>query len=219
MWRNFWPELPREEIPLLGITNGVHPRTWLSHNMVDLLDRYFGPRFLEEPTNLDIWDRMDRISDEELFRTHERRRERLVAFVRTCLKKQLIRRGKTDAELETAEDALSPYALTISFARLNSAWKQIRVGDIIQTSVEVNLGGLSPEDVTMELYTGPLSSQGTIDNAKRLEMTAVNSRNGLVEYAVEIKCSNTGRQGYAVRVLPSHPALVHSYLPGFIRWG
>ncbi len=107
-----------------AITNGVHPRTWISHDMIDLLDRYLGPRFQEEPTNAEVWDRIDQVSDEELWRTHERRRERLVAFARTRLRLQLKRRGATEAELAAAEDALSPYALTICFARRFASYKR-----------------------------------------------------------------------------------------------
>ncbi len=124
MWRGLWPGLPESEVPISHITNGVHPRSWISHNMIDLLDRYFGPRFQEQPSSLDIWERLDRVSDEELFRTHERRRERLVAFVRTRLKLQIQRRGGTAAQVEAAEDVLSPYALTISFARRFATYKR-----------------------------------------------------------------------------------------------
>ncbi len=124
MWNGLWPGLPVEEVPIRAITNGVHPRTWISHDMIELLDRYLGPRFQEEPTNPDVWDRIEKISDEELFRTHERRRERLVAFARNRLRLQLKRRGTTEAELATAEDALSPYALTICFARRFASYKR-----------------------------------------------------------------------------------------------
>jgi len=36
-----------------------------------------------------LWERIDKIPDEELWRTHERRRERLVAFARRSLKNKL----------------------------------------------------------------------------------------------------------------------------------
>lgn len=124
MWKNLWPSLPAGEIPIKHITNGVHPRTWLSHDLTDLLDRYFGPRFYDEPTTLEVWDRMDRISNEELWRTHDRRRERLVAFTRDRLRRQLTRRGATEAQIAQADEVLSPYALTISFARRFATYKR-----------------------------------------------------------------------------------------------
>ncbi|MFW5768511.1 MAG: alpha-glucan family phosphorylase [Spirochaetota bacterium] len=124
MWKGIWPGIPENEVPINHITNGVHPRTWLSHDMTDLLDRYFGPRFYDEPTTLEVWDRMDRISNEELWRTHDRRRERLVAFSRERLRTQLIRRGATESQVAQADEVLSPYALTISFARRFATYKR-----------------------------------------------------------------------------------------------
>jgi starch phosphorylase len=124
MWKGLWPGLSVNEVPISSVTNGVHPRTWISNNMLDLLDRYFGPRFYEEPADLDIWDRMDRISDEELWRTHERRRERLVVFARDRIKRAARNAGAGESALLRAEDALSPYALTLSFARRFATYKR-----------------------------------------------------------------------------------------------
>ncbi|MFW5797266.1 MAG: alpha-glucan family phosphorylase [Spirochaetota bacterium] len=124
MWNDIWPGLPQEEVPIGSITNGVHVRTFASHDMVDLLDRYFGPRFYDEPTQLDIWKRIDRVSDEELWRVHERRKSRLVAFVRDRLRQQLAARGITGNQLAQAGEVLNPTALTISFARRFATYKR-----------------------------------------------------------------------------------------------
>ncbi|MDR2618979.1 MAG: alpha-glucan family phosphorylase [Treponema sp.] len=124
MWRSLWPGLSLNEIPIDHVTNGVHPRTWVSSNMGELLDRYFGPHFDDEPTDLAVWSRMDRISDEELWRTHERRRERLVAFARERIRQNLKRNGAVERRLAQAEDALSPYTLTIAFARRFATYKR-----------------------------------------------------------------------------------------------
>ncbi|MDR3342644.1 MAG: alpha-glucan family phosphorylase [Treponema sp.] len=124
MWKELWPGLSLEEVPIGHVTNGVHPRTWVSNNMLDLLDRYFGPHFEEEPTDLAIWDRMDRISDEELWRTHERRRERLVAFARDRIRQYITHTGAVERRIQQAEDALSPYALTLAFARRFATYKR-----------------------------------------------------------------------------------------------
>ena len=124
MWKAIWPGLPIDEVPIGHITNGTHPRSFISHDMLDLLDRYFGPRFYDDPTNLDVWDRMSRISDEELWRTHERRKERLVAFARQRLQRQMEARGAAPAQLMAAQEVLSPYTLTISFARRFATYKR-----------------------------------------------------------------------------------------------
>jgi len=124
MWKALWPGLPLDEIPIGHVTNGVHPGTWVSSNMSELLVRYLGPHFEEEPTDLSIWNRIDRISDEELWRTHERRRERLVAFARERIHIQYERTGALERRIRQAEDALSPYALTLCFARRFATYKR-----------------------------------------------------------------------------------------------
>ena len=93
LWHNVWPSFPMDEVPIGHITNGIHTRTWLSHEMAELYDRYLGPQWHERPTEEDIWKRMDQIPDTELWRTHERRRERLVEFARSRLRQQCLKRG------------------------------------------------------------------------------------------------------------------------------
>jgi starch phosphorylase len=124
MWQEVWPQVPQDEVPILGITNGIHPRSWISHDMADLYDRYLGPRWIERPAEQSIWQRVMRIPDEELWRTHERRRERLVAFARRRLRDQLELRGGTPSELSQAEQVLDPEALTIGFARRFATYKR-----------------------------------------------------------------------------------------------
>jgi starch phosphorylase len=124
MWRDIWPALPLEEIPITHVTNGVHLYSWASKEMTDLLNRYLGPRALREPTNQEIWNRVDGLPAEELWRTHERRRERLVAFARKRLRQQLISRGAPPVEVERANEVLNPEALTIGFARRFATYKR-----------------------------------------------------------------------------------------------
>jgi len=124
MWRNIWPELPEAEIPIASITNGVHTRSWLAPELSQLYDRYLGIQWEERPADYGIWKRVDHIPDAELWRTHERRRERLVAFARARLRKQLKRRGAPPAEIARADEVLDPDALTIGFARRFATYKR-----------------------------------------------------------------------------------------------
>jgi starch phosphorylase len=462
MWAGLWPELPLKEVPIRYITNGVHPRSWISHDLLELLDRVIGPDFEQDPTDPGAWERVDKVPDEELFRVHERRREKLVSFVRSRLRLQLLRQGKTGAELESVENVLSSRALIISFARrfatykraglllkdrerlirlltdserpiqlifagkahphdlqgkeiirelvhfastpqlrdrvvfledyditaarylvsgsdvwlntprrpleasgtsgmkaavngvlnlsvldgwwaegyepeygwaigrgeeysdpelqdeveskalfdllereiiplfyernrnglprewvrrmksamaglgalfsshrmlleyaeefygpamkrfaylagedfrhprelaaylekLEAGWSRMEVlsisvpersiytvGETIPAVVQVKLGSLSPEDVSVSLYTGPLNSTGQIEGGRDIELEPAGRGEGTVEYVGRLQAERTGRQGYAVRLLPRHAALVHPYLPGLVRWG
>jgi starch phosphorylase len=124
MWQPLWPGVPVEEIPIGHITNGVHFRSWISLEMNQLYDRYLGPNWREEPANSDVWNRVHTIPAEELWRTHERRRERLVSWARLRVLNQRIRRSAPPAEIEAADEVLDPDALTIGFARRFATYKR-----------------------------------------------------------------------------------------------
>jgi glycogen phosphorylase len=124
MWQGLWPGLPQEEIPISHVTNGVHILSFISRDMKVLYDRYLGPRWREEPGDKEMWQRAHDIASDELWRTHERRRERLVAVARQRLQQQLAKRGTSPADLLAAEEVLDPEALTIGFARRFATYKR-----------------------------------------------------------------------------------------------
>ena len=124
MWQSLWPGVPVDEIPIGHVTNGVHFRSWISLEFNQLFDRYLGPNWREEPANHDVWSRVQSIPAEELWRTHERRRERLVAYTRAHVRMQRMRRTASQAEIEAAAEVLDPDALTIGFARRFATYKR-----------------------------------------------------------------------------------------------
>ncbi len=124
MWKNIWPELPETEVPITSITNGVHTQSWVSSDMAQLFERYLGVSWDGRPIDPAVWRRVDNVPDAELWRTHERRRERLVAFARSRLKQQLKNRGALPAEVARADEVLDPEALTIGFARRFATYKR-----------------------------------------------------------------------------------------------
>jgi starch phosphorylase len=124
MMRAGWPDLSEREMPIEYVTNGVHTRGWVGSDMATLYDRYLGPRWREDPADASVWERVRAIPDEELWRTHVRQRERLVAFARGQLQSQLRRRNASLGELEQAREALRADALTIGFARRFATYKR-----------------------------------------------------------------------------------------------
>ena len=124
MWKDIWKGVPEDELPIDAITNGIHTLSWISFDMQNLLDRYLGPRWRTKPLEHEVWERVQRIPDAELWKTHERRKERLIDFCRTRLKSQITNRGFTKNEIEHADQILSPDALTIGFARRFATYKR-----------------------------------------------------------------------------------------------
>jgi starch phosphorylase len=124
LWKDLWPGVPEQEIPITHITNAVHFQSWISQEMNQLYERYIGPNWREQPAEQNVWRRIESISAEGLWRTHERRRERLVNYARKKLHAQLQRRGASQAEIEAAGEVLDPETLTIGFARRFATYKR-----------------------------------------------------------------------------------------------
>lgn len=124
MWHQIWPKMPERDLPIGYITNGVHIPSWISREMAENYARYLGPRWIEDPDNVMVWERVEKIPDTELWRTHERAKERLVAFARARLREQMFRRGVPRRELALADDVLNAEALTIGFARRFAPYKR-----------------------------------------------------------------------------------------------
>jgi len=122
--RIYAPAIPEAEFPVGHVTNGAHIRSAVSKDMSGLFERYLGPDWWSRPGEADTWEDVDAIPDEELWATHERRRERLVAFARRRLMRQLEQRGGSQRDMERARGVLNTRALTIGFARRFATYKR-----------------------------------------------------------------------------------------------
>jgi starch phosphorylase len=95
---------------------------------------------------------------------------------------------------------------------------ELRVGKEFRVRASVALGPLRPEDVAVQIYAGPLGAEGTLHNASS-EPMKVEGADGVVHrFTAMVTCRASGRHGFAVRVLPNHPDLVHPFDEGLIAW-
>lgn len=124
MWAHVWPDRPEDEIPITHITNGVHIPSWLSSGISTLFDRYLGPDWNVPPRNPANINRIDEIFEEELWRTHEMSRTRLIRTCRELMIKQYRRRNAPLAVIRETESVLDPGILTIGFARRFATYKR-----------------------------------------------------------------------------------------------
>ena len=124
MWRNLFPGIPENEIPIAHVTNGVHVRSWLALPMLHLFQRHQGAEAPSEVADSGLWKNVDAIPDKELWQAHEQRRRHLVEFVRARVTAQLQRRGARAGELSRVCEILDPRVLTIGFARRFATYKR-----------------------------------------------------------------------------------------------
>jgi starch phosphorylase len=97
--------------------------------------------------------------------------------------------------------------------------KQIKVGSEIEISAMIDLGQLTPKDVRVQLYYGNLNTQGFIDGGQAVDMTSNgNNSNGTCKFTGQVTITTSGERGFSVRVLPYHPYMPTSFVPGLITW-
>jgi starch phosphorylase len=131
----------------------------------------------------------------------------------------------------TANNAEEAVILSAQYKRLRTLWENIRieqpmrdeegpflVGENFSVTVVVNLGELNPDEVNAELYYGNLKSVDTIANSHSEKMTVKENRgDGDYLYACTITCSDSGRYGFTVRVIPQGDDRIR-FAPGLITW-
>ncbi len=124
MFQNMWKDVPIDEVPITSITNGVHARSCVAKSVQELYDRYLGPEWSERSIEDPIWNKIDSIPDEELWRNHEHSRSEMVVYVRDRIVSHLKERGATLGEINRAQESLDPEVLTIGFARRFATYKR-----------------------------------------------------------------------------------------------
>ncbi len=170
MWHYLWPDKKVEDVPITHVTNGIHTGTWIARRLLNLYDRYLGPDWSNHPGDAALWRRADTIPAEELWRTHERRRERLVAFARRRLREQLERRGGSQSELDAADEVLDPEALTIGFARRFATYKRATL--LLRDAERLTRLLNDPQRPVQIIYAGKAHPRD--DEGKRLIQQIVN---------------------------------------------
>lgn len=124
MWADLYPGVPASEIPISHVTNGIHIPSWYPREIAQLYTRYLGPGWQEDPKDKQVWERVRKIPDAELWRARGRLRETLVTYSRKRLQDQLRHRGMPHTVVRSAEEVLDPDALTICFARRFAVYKR-----------------------------------------------------------------------------------------------
>jgi len=94
----------------------------------------------------------------------------------------------------------------------------LRVDESFTVTTNIFSGEIPLELLDVEVFYGPLDPLNLIEkpNIQKMQLTK-NYKNQNYQYTATIECSNTGRYGYTVRVVPKDPIHKHS-IPGLITW-
>ena len=95
---------------------------------------------------------------------------------------------------------------------------QMKVGQAFTVKAKVELGLLSPEDVTVEIYYGRLDQNEEFIERNTSIMSVIGEDGGRHLYEGLVVCAGTGRFGYTVRILPSRERLENRFVMGLLAW-
>ncbi|KNY27004.1 alpha-glucan family phosphorylase [Pseudobacteroides cellulosolvens] len=124
IFNNVWPGLPEEDVPITHITNGIHTLTWLSPSIKHIFDKYLDADWKETLYDRSIWDKVNNIPSDELWKTHSVLKTKMIGYIRNKLKEQKIANGESAESIKEVDSVLDSNALTIGFARRFATYKR-----------------------------------------------------------------------------------------------
>ena len=108
--------------------------------------------------------------------------------------------------------------ISIKDVKISSVSK-LRVGAELPVEVQVDLGRVDPKDVRVEFFYGPVNADGEIVGGQAAALKHKKSeKNHSHVYVGSILSESSGQFGFAVRIMPNHPALRQPFEMGLIRW-
>jgi starch phosphorylase len=117
-----WNEVA--EKPILAITNGVHPPSWVGEPFRRLYEQVGGDLDNLDPQDKPFWKKIATLPDAQLWEAHRRQKLELAFFCRRRLQSQFARHGEAPSVLEELAGALDQDVLTIGFARRFATYKR-----------------------------------------------------------------------------------------------
>ncbi|MEA3375904.1 MAG: alpha-glucan family phosphorylase [Chloroflexota bacterium] len=125
MWGHLWPDRDGEDVPIQAITNGVHLPSWIEAGHVQpLLDEHLGPSWLADQDRPDIWDGVDQIPDDALWRAHQDLKAALLAEIDARARANWHEERSPALNVVAFGALLDPQVLTLGFARRFTGYKR-----------------------------------------------------------------------------------------------
>ena len=124
LFSKVWPNIPSNESPIEYVTNGVHTCSWLAPTVKDLYNKYLEPYWQDNIQDDNVWKSIEKIPNEELWKVHQSRKEKLLKIVKNSTIERLRRYNYSYEDIEQMVGNISPDILTIGFARRFATYKR-----------------------------------------------------------------------------------------------
>ncbi len=127
MWKDLYPGVPAENVPIGHVTNGIHMPGWTAHTASQFWTSRLGEEWIEKLDDAQFWKQVlnsRTVSDEDLWGLRTILRRELVEAARKRLRASFVMAGGSPVGSRSFENVLSPDALTIGFARRFATYKR-----------------------------------------------------------------------------------------------
>ena len=124
MWHSIYPGVCKQEMPIHGITNGVHIQTWLGPQLVGLFDRYIGTGYQHIAEEKSVWENVLSIPETEIWEAHMQRKQQLISYINKRLEKSLVYKSDLKLFHKGGSLVLDSSHLMIGFARRFAPYKR-----------------------------------------------------------------------------------------------
>ncbi|MBP5558946.1 MAG: alpha-glucan family phosphorylase [Bacteroidales bacterium] len=157
MYKGYLPE----ELHISYVTNGVHYGTWAAKEMKQLHYKVFGPEFRTSHYDKSCFDRIYKVSDDEIWQVRKCLKQTLVEILNERLSDPAQTSHYTPSQIVKITETLSPDVLTIGFARRFATYKRATLlfNDLDRLDAIVN----NPERPVQFIFAGkahPADTQG-----------------------------------------------------------
>ena len=92
----------------------------------------------------------------------------------------------------------------------------IDAGDNIDVACKVELPNISPENISVQVYSGKIQDNGTLGEINVIEMEEDKKEPGI--YRAKLKLTTGGDYGYTFRVMPKHEMILDAANLNLVKW-
>jgi starch phosphorylase len=124
LMKNLFPGYFPEELHIGYVTNGVHYSTWAAKEWKDLHKKYFGHNFPDTQSDINIWNKIQDVPDEEIANLKQGLKVKLIEYIKHRFANSWIKRNENPKLVTEALNQFNPNALTIGFARRFATYKR-----------------------------------------------------------------------------------------------
>jgi starch phosphorylase len=152
MFQPIWKGYFSEELHVSYVTNGVHLPTWATREWKNLYEKAFGSEYIYDQSNMDLFAKIQNVSDKEIWQIRSGLKQKLIDFVKAKTQEQWRKNQSAPSNVLQAVEAINPNALMIGFGRRFATYKRAHLlfNDLERLEKIVN----NPNYPVQFLYTG-----------------------------------------------------------------